>query len=47
MGDRIDAGIEALIVRMARENSGWEYDRIVGALANPVIRCRIRRSVIR
>jgi transposase InsO family protein len=26
--------IEALIVKMARENSGWGYDRIVGALAN-------------
>jgi transposase InsO family protein len=26
--------IEALIVRMARENSAWGYDRIVGALAN-------------
>src|SRR4030095_4626410 len=25
--------IEALIVRMARENSGWGYDRSVGALA--------------
>src|SRR6266850_6961576 len=26
--------IEALVVRIARENSGWGYDRIVGALAN-------------
>jgi len=31
---RIDEKLEALIVRMARENSGWGYDRIVGALAN-------------
>jgi hypothetical protein len=31
---RIGPEIEALIVRMAGENSGWGYDRIVGALAN-------------
>jgi hypothetical protein len=31
---RIDKEIEALVVRMARENRSWGYDRIVGALAN-------------
>lgn len=31
---RVDEKLEALIVRMARENSSWGYDRIVGALAN-------------
>ncbi len=31
---RVDGELEELIVRMARENSGWGYDRIVGALAN-------------
>src|SRR3954468_7801643 len=31
---RVDPILEALIVRFARENSGWGYDRIVGALAN-------------
>jgi putative transposase len=31
---RIDKEIEDLVVRMARENRSWGYDRIVGALAN-------------
>ena len=31
---KIDPALEALIVRMARENRSWGYDRIVGALAN-------------
>ena len=30
----VSAEVEGLVVRMARENSGWGYDRIVGALAN-------------
>src|ERR1700674_2355612 len=34
--------VEALVVRMARENTGWGYDRIVGALANLDTTCRIR-----
>ena len=31
---RVKPEVEALVVRYARENSGWGYDRIVGALAN-------------
>jgi hypothetical protein len=31
---RVEPAVEALVVRLARENSGWGYDRIVGALAN-------------
>ena len=31
---RIDDEIEQLVVRMAKENSNWGYDRIVGAMAN-------------
>ena len=30
----VTSEVETLVVRMARENSGWGYDRIVGALAN-------------
>src|SRR5215831_17091751 len=31
---RISPEVEALVVQWARENRGWGYDRIVGALAN-------------
>jgi transposase InsO family protein len=31
---RLNAAIEALVVRIAQENSTWGYDRIAGALAN-------------
>ena len=31
---RIDSRIEQLVVRMAKENSDWGYDRIMGAMAN-------------
>ena len=31
---RVESAMEELVVRFARENSGWGYDRIVGALAN-------------
>ena len=31
---RVEPEVEALVVRLARENSGWGYDRIVGALTN-------------
>jgi hypothetical protein len=30
----IDAELEALVVRLAKENASWEYDRRVSALAN-------------
>ena len=30
----VSSDTKALVLRMARENSGWGYDRIVGALAN-------------
>ena len=31
---RIDPRLEALIIRMAQENSRWGYDRMAGALTN-------------
>ena len=31
---RVDTAIEDLVVKLARDNSGWGYDRIVGAVAN-------------
>ena len=31
---RIDEKIEQLIIRFARENRSWGYDRIAGAMAN-------------
>src|SRR5215831_8741568 len=31
---RVPSEVEALVVRFARENRGWGYDRIVGALAH-------------
>jgi len=31
---RVDEEIERLVVRMARENPSWGYDRIVGAMTN-------------
>ena len=33
-GPRVTSELEALILKMARENSGWGYDRIIGAQAN-------------
>src|ERR1035437_505406 len=31
---RVEEETERLVVRMAKENPGWGYDRIVGAMAN-------------
>ena len=31
---RVDEATERLVMRMAKENPGWGYDRIVGAMAN-------------
>ena len=43
---RIKREVEQLIVRMAKENDDWGYDRIVGALANLGTGSATRRSVM-
>ena len=30
----LDAAVEKLVIQLAKDNAGWGYDRIVGALAN-------------
>ena len=39
---RVDAEVEQLIIRMAKENLSWGYDRIAGALANLATMSRTR-----
>ena len=41
---RIAAEVEVLIVQMARDNAGWGYDRIAGALAHSATASRTRPS---
>jgi hypothetical protein len=43
---RIKGEVEQLIVRMAKENRNWGYDRIAGALANLGYKSAIRRSAM-
>ena len=42
---RIQPELEALVVRMARENTGWGYDRIVGQSVTQVIQCSRRWEI--
>src|ERR1700731_1386824 len=43
---RVDEETERLVVRMAKENPGWGYDRIVGPWPTWVTGSRIRRWAI-
>src|SRR5215831_1115388 len=43
---RLSREIEDLVVRLARESSGWGYDRIVGPWPTWVTPCPTRPSVI-
>jgi hypothetical protein len=38
---RVDSSVEVLIIRMAQENSAWEYKRIAGEMTGRHRRCSI------
>jgi hypothetical protein len=44
---RIDEEIEQWVVRMAKENPGWGYDRIVGAMANLGFKLSDQTNILR
>jgi hypothetical protein len=46
-GPRISREVEALIVRLERENAGWGYDRIAGALAHLTVSDQTIENVLR
>jgi hypothetical protein len=41
---RVDAAIEELVMKLARENSGWGYDRIVGVYTTAMTAIAVRRD---
>jgi hypothetical protein len=41
---RVDEETERLVVRMAKENPGWGYDRIVGAGFRRCVFCTMRKA---